>query len=45
MLVGVEGTSGLVWLWVAFLAFMAIRSAGMLARARTDIWLVTGMGR
>ncbi len=45
VLVGVEGTSGLVWLWVAFLAFMAIRSAGMLARARTDIWLVTGMGR
>ncbi len=45
VLVGVEGTSGLVWLWVAFLAFMTIRSAGMLSRARTDLWLVTGMGR
>lgn len=42
---GVTGTSGLVWLWVAFGAFMAVRAAGLYLRARGDAWLVTGAGR
>ena len=42
---GVTGTEGLVWLWVAFAAFMAIRAAGLFARSRGDVWLVTGAGR
>jgi len=39
---GVTGTSGLVWLWVAFGVFMAVRAAGLYWRARGDAWLVTG---
>ncbi|WP_256842738.1 MATE family efflux transporter [Ornithinimicrobium cryptoxanthini] len=42
---GVTGTTGLVWLWVAFAAFMAIRAAGLFVRSRGDVWLVTGAGR
>jgi hypothetical protein len=36
---------GLVWLWVAFTGFMAVRAAGLLWRARGDAWMVTGAGR
>ncbi|QDO90153.1 MATE family efflux transporter [Ornithinimicrobium ciconiae] len=42
---GVTGTTGLVWLWVAFGLFMAIRAAGLHWRARGDDWLVTGATR
>lgn len=42
---GATGTAGLVWLWVAFTAFMAIRAAGLHWRARGDEWLVTGAAR
>lgn len=41
----VTGTSGLVWLWIAFGLFMAIRAAGLHWRARGDEWLVTGATR
>lgn len=41
----VSGTSGLVWLWVAFGLFMAIRAAGLHWRARGNEWLVTGASR
>lgn len=42
---GVDGTTGLVWLWAAFTAFMALRAAGLAWRARGDAWLVTGAVR
>ncbi|RIK15854.1 MAG: MATE family efflux transporter [Acidobacteria bacterium] len=42
---GVVGTQGLVWLWVAFAAFMTVRAAGLVWRARGDAWLVTGATR
>ena len=42
---GVQGTAGLVWLWVAFTAFMAVRAIGLHWRSRSDDWLVTGAGR
>lgn len=42
---GVTGTTGLVWLWVAFGLFMAIRALGLHWRARGDDWLVTGAAR
>lgn len=42
---GVTGTSGLVWLWVAFGLFMTIRALGLHWRARGDEWLVTGSAR
>lgn len=41
----VQGVSGLVWLWIAFAGFMAVRAAGLVCRARGDAWLVTGAGR
>jgi putative MATE family efflux protein len=34
--------AGLMWLWVAFGAFMLARMATLLARLRTDVWLVVG---
>jgi putative MATE family efflux protein len=34
--------AGLVWLWVAFGAFMLARMGTLLARLRTDAWLVVG---
>ncbi|MCE0487035.1 MATE family efflux transporter [Ornithinimicrobium sediminis] len=42
---GVGGTTGLVWLWVAFTGFMALRAAGLSWRAHGDAWLVTGATR
>lgn len=42
---GVDGSTGLVWLWVAFTVFMALRAVGLLWRARGDAWLVTGAAR
>lgn len=42
---GVTGTTGLVWLWVAFAGFMTVRAAGLSWRARGDAWLVVGAGR
>jgi putative MATE family efflux protein len=42
---GPVGVEGLVWLWVAFTGFMAVRAAGLLWRARGDAWMVTGAGR
>ncbi|MGL4742944.1 MAG: MATE family efflux transporter, partial [Dermatophilaceae bacterium] len=34
--------TALVWLWLAFTVFMAVRAALMWARVRTDRWMVTG---
>ncbi|GGK73348.1 MATE family efflux transporter [Ornithinimicrobium pekingense] len=42
---GAEGVAGLVWLWVAFTGYMAVRSAGLVWRARGDAWMVTGAAR
>lgn len=42
---GVTGTTGLVWLWVAFTGFMTVRAGGLWWRARGDDWLVTGVTR
>ncbi|MFC5998902.1 MATE family efflux transporter [Quadrisphaera sp. GCM10027208] len=40
------GTTGLVWLWVAFgLGFMLARAVTLGLRARGDAWLVTGAAR
>ncbi|MGL5930255.1 MAG: MATE family efflux transporter, partial [Dermatophilaceae bacterium] len=41
-----QGQAGaLVWLWLAFTAFMAVRATLMWARVRTDRWMVTGATR
>ncbi|MGB5935948.1 MAG: MATE family efflux transporter [Ornithinimicrobium sp.] len=42
---GVQGTAGLVWLWVAFSAFMAIRALVVWLRSRSEAWMVTGATR
>jgi putative MATE family efflux protein len=42
---GVDGIAGLVWLWVAFSAFMLLRAVVFLLRARSDVWMVTGATR
>ncbi|CAN5622820.1 MATE family efflux transporter [soil metagenome] len=42
---GAQETAGLVWLWVAFSAFMAIRSVVVWLRSRSDAWMVTGATR
>lgn len=36
------GPTGLVWLWVAFSAFMLVRALGLWWRSRSSAWLVTG---
>lgn len=41
---GVQGITGLVWLWIAFNGFMLARAAIMWGRARGDKWLVLGAG-
>ncbi|MFK5688167.1 MATE family efflux transporter [Ornithinimicrobium sp. LYQ92] len=42
---GVVGTAGLVWLWVAFTGFMAVRAALMWRRAQGERWMVVGAVR
>lgn len=42
---GVTGTSGLVWLWVAFTGFMAVRAILLWGRAQGDRWMVVGAER
>lgn len=42
---GVTGTSGLVWLWVAFTGFMAVRAALLWGRSRGERWMVVGAER
>ncbi|MGD8148691.1 MATE family efflux transporter [Ornithinimicrobium sp. Y1694] len=42
---GLVGVTGLVWLWIAFTGFMAVRAAGLLWRARGDAWMVVGATR
>ncbi|MGB3828262.1 MAG: MATE family efflux transporter [Ornithinimicrobium sp.] len=42
---GVEGTAGLVWLWMAFTGFMVMRAVTLLLRARGEAWMVTGATR
>ncbi|MGL5910242.1 MAG: MATE family efflux transporter, partial [Phycicoccus sp.] len=37
--------TALVWLWLAFTVFMAVRAALMWVRVRTDRWMVTGATR
>jgi Na+-driven multidrug efflux pump len=48
-LVGGGSTSAevdaVVWLWIAFTAFMAVRGTLMWMRVRTDTWMVTGATR
>lgn len=41
----VQGTAGLVWLWVVFTVFMSVRAVAVLLRARGDHWMVTGSTR
>lgn len=45
VLLDLDGTAGLVGLWVAFTAFMAVRALGLWWRARGDGWLVVGATR
>lgn len=42
---GPDATAGLVWLWIAFSGFMAVRAAGLWWRFTRDAWLVTGATR
>lgn len=42
---GVEGTVGLIWLWVAFTGFMTVRAALMWRRAQGESWMVVGADR
>lgn len=39
---GVQGVTGLVWLWIAFQGFMLARAVILYGRARGDRWLVLG---
>ncbi|MGW9404243.1 MATE family efflux transporter [Arthrobacter sp. NPDC055585] len=40
---GLEGGSGIAWLWAAFgLGYMAARAVTLSWRARSDAWMVTG---
>ena len=40
---GLEGGTGIAWLWAAFgLGYMAARAVTLSWRARTDAWMVTG---
>ena len=41
---GVGGATGLVWLWVAFTAFMGVRALLLWRRARGEDWMVVGAG-
>ena len=34
--------NAVVWLWIAFTAFMSVRGTLMWMRVRTDRWMVTG---
>lgn len=36
------GVAGLVWLWLAYTAWMTVRAAGLTWRSRQDAWMVTG---
>lgn len=45
ILLDLDGTTGLVGLWIAFSAFMLIRAAGLWWRARGDGWMVAGATR
>ncbi|MGL5866423.1 MAG: MATE family efflux transporter [Dermatophilaceae bacterium] len=38
-------SNALVWLWLAFTGFMAVRATLMWLRVRTDRWMVTGAAR
>lgn len=40
-----QASAAVVWLWVAFTGFMAIRAVLLGARVRTDRWMVTGATR
>ncbi|WP_130011804.1 MATE family efflux transporter [Serinicoccus sediminis] len=42
---GVDGTTGLVWLWVAFTGFMSVRALLMWRRASGEQWMVVGAER
>jgi Na+-driven multidrug efflux pump len=37
--------NAVVWLWIAFTAFMSLRGTLMWMRVRTDRWMVTGATR
>ena len=42
---GVDGTTGLIWLWVAFTGFMSVRALLMWRRASGERWMVVGAER
>ncbi|KUG57064.1 MATE family efflux transporter [Serinicoccus chungangensis] len=42
---GVDGTTGLVWLWVAFTGFMTVRALLLWRRSRGETWMVVGAER
>lgn len=42
---GAEGTTGLVWLWIAFTGFMTARALLLWWRARGEAWMVVGAER
>jgi putative MATE family efflux protein len=45
VLLDLDGIPGLVGLWLAFTAFMAVRSLGLWLRSRTEAWMVVGASR
>jgi hypothetical protein len=46
LVASVSGTSGLMWLWVAFAGgFMLARAVTLTIRARGNAWLVLGAAR
>lgn len=45
LLLDLDGVRGLVGLWLAFTAFMAVRSLGLWLRSRTGTWMVVGADR
>lgn len=42
---GVTGTTGLVWLWIAFDGFMLVRALLLWGRGQGDRWMVVGAER
>lgn len=42
---GVTGSTGLVWLWVAFTGFMLVRALLLWGRGQGDRWMVVGAER
>jgi putative MATE family efflux protein len=45
LVLDLDGTRGLVGLWLAFTAFMTVRSLGLWLRSRSEAWMVVGASR